>query len=175
MDIKGYNEAYIPNDNWNFIENSIEKLKNHPSILQINKNVQVARNFSFSTINEHDIDTVILKLNTHKPATGNIPSKVMVENHDICSPPSCSIFNNSVKVSIFPNNLKMGELAPCHKHNDTTNNYRPVSILPTVSKVFERILNEQALAYMSKYLSPYLRGFRKGYSTQYSLIQMLEK
>ena len=67
VDIKGYHEAYIPNDNWKFIENSIEKFKNHPSILQINKNVQVAEKCSFSTINEHDIDTVILKLNTHKP------------------------------------------------------------------------------------------------------------
>ena len=121
---------------------------------------------------------VILKLNTHKPTTtGNIPSKVMVENHDIFSPPLCSIFNNSVIVSIFPNNLKMGELMSCHKHDDTTNksNYRPVSILPTVSIVFERILNEQALAYTSKYLSPYLCGFCKGYSTQYSIIRMLEK
>ena len=65
---------------------------------------------------------------------GNIPSKVMVENHDICSSPLCSIFNNSVIVSIFPDNLKMGELTPCHKHDDATNksNYRPVSILPTV-------------------------------------------
>ena len=82
-----------------------------------------------------------------------------------------------MKVSIFPNNLKMGELTPCHKHDDTTNksNYRPVSILPIVSKVFERILNEQALAYMSKNLSPYLCGFHKGYITQYSLIRMLDK
>ena len=121
MDIKGYNEAYIPNDSWNFIKNSIEKFKNHLSILQINKNVQVAEKISFSTISEHDIDTVILKLNTHKATTnGNLPPKVMFENHDICSPPLCSIFNNSVKVSIFPNNLKMGEITPCYKHNDTT-------------------------------------------------------
>ena len=53
-----------------------------------------------------------------------------------------------VPYSIFPNNLKIGELTPCHKHDDKTykSNYRPVSILPTVSKVFERILNEPALA-----------------------------
>ena len=136
LDIKGCNEVYTPNDNWNFIEDSIDKFKNHPSILQIKKNVQIHEKCSFSTINEHDIDTVILKLNTHKPTTiGNIPATVRVENHDICSPPLCSIFNNYVKDPIFPNNLEMGELTPCHKHDDITNksNYRPVNILPTVS------------------------------------------
>ena len=83
-----------------------------------------------------------------------------------------------MKVSIFPNNIKMGELTPCHKHDGTTNksNYRPVNILPTVVKTFEMILNDQALAYMNKYpISPYLCGFRKGCSAQYSRIRMLEK
>ena len=42
-------------------------------------------------------------------------------------------------------------------------------------KLFERILNYQAYAYMNKNLSPYLCGFRKGFSTQYSLMVMLEK
>ena len=87
------------------------------------------------------------------------------------------MYNKSVKDGIFPNTLKMADLTPCHKHEETTekSNYRPLSILPTVSKVFERIMNDQAYKYMNKYLSPYLCGFRKGFSTQYSLIGMLEK
>ena len=57
LDIEGYNEACTPNDNWNFIENSIEKLKNHPSILQIKKKCPGRWKITFSTINEHDSDT----------------------------------------------------------------------------------------------------------------------
>ena len=57
---------------------------------------------------------------------------------------------------------------PFHKTN-----YRPISILPTVSKIFERIFNQ--LCFSNKFPSPLLCGFRKGYSTQYALINGLQK
>ena len=55
-----------------------------------------------------------------------------------------------------------------------TNNYRPVSILPLISKIFERNMYDQIYAYIDNYLSPYLCGFREGFSTQYCLTVMLE-
>ena len=54
------------------------------------------------------------------------------------------------------------------------NNYRPVSILPPISKIFERNMYDQIYAYIDNYLSPYLCGFRKGFSTQHCLTVMLE-
>ena len=54
-------------------------------------------------------------------------------------------------------------------------NYRPVSVLPVVSKIYERIMQKQILEYIDKHLSPHLCGYRKGYSTQTALISMLEK
>ena len=51
-------------------------------------------------------------------------------------------------------------------------NYRPISKLPTVSKIFERILFNQLQRFSNKFLSPLLFGFRKGYSTQYALINL---
>ena len=53
-------------------------------------------------------------------------------------------------------------------------NYRPVSLLPIVSKLFERNMYNQILAYIDKFLSPHLFGFRKGHSTEQCLIIMLE-
>ena len=53
-------------------------------------------------------------------------------------------------------------------------NYRPVSLLPIVSKLFERNMYNQILAYIDTFLSPYLFGFRKGHSTEQCLIIMLE-
>ena len=50
-----------------------------------------------------------------------------------------------------------------------------MSVLPVVSKIFERIIDKQTNAYMEKYLSPYLCGYRKGYSCQYALLIMIEK
>ena len=49
-------------------------------------------------------------------------------------------------------------------------NYRPVSVLPVVSKIYERIMQKQILEYIDKHLIPYLCGYRKGYSTQAALI-----
>ena len=54
-------------------------------------------------------------------------------------------------------------------------NYRSIRILPTISKIFERILFNQIQRFSNKFLSPLLCGFRKGYSTQYSLINFFQK
>ena len=64
-----------------------------------------------------------------------------------------------------------------HKKGDTTNvkNYRPVSVLPSVSKVFERLMQSQINSFINKSLSKYLCGYRKGFSTQTALLSLIEK
>ena len=71
----------------------------------------------------------------------------------------------------------MADITAVHKQNVKTNekNYRPISILPSVSKIFEKIMYKQIESFMKNILSDYLCGFRKGYSTQYCLLYMLEK
>ena len=71
----------------------------------------------------------------------------------------------------------MADISPAHKKDERTNkeNYRPVNILPSVSKIFERIIYCQIDNYINKHLSDHLCGFTKGYSTQYCLIFMSEK
>ena len=54
-------------------------------------------------------------------------------------------------------------------------NYRPVSVIPVVSKIYDRIMQKQILEYIDKHLSSHLCGYRKGYSTHTALISMLEK
>ena len=54
-------------------------------------------------------------------------------------------------------------------------NYRPISILPTISKLFERIIARQINKFVSNKLSSLLCGFRKRYSTQYALLRLIEK
>ena len=62
------------------------------------------------------------------------------------------------------------------KKNDRLfkSNYRPVSILPTLSKIYEKILYKQIYEYFNTIFSKYLCGFRKGYSIQHCLLYMLE-
>ncbi len=68
-------------------------------------------------------------------------------------------------------------MLPLYKSADSTltKNYRPVSILPTVSKVFERVIQCQINGYIDKYLSKFLCGYRKGYNTQHALLALIEK
>ena len=64
-----------------------------------------------------------------------------------------------------------------HKKDERTKkeNYRPISILPIISKIIERNMSEQISKFIDKNLSPYLSGFRKGYNTQHCLLLMIEK
>ena len=97
---------------------------------------------------------------------------------DICAPALNDIWNNEIITQkCFPNNLKLANVTPVFKKEDASllKNYRPVSVLPVVSKIYERIMQKQILEYIDKHLSPHLCGYRKGYSTQTALISMLEK
>ena len=88
-----------------------------------------------------------------------------------------SNFNDSIEKSNFPSILKNATKTPVLKKVDrnSKDNYRAVSILPNISKIFERCLFRQLSNFMDPFLSKYQCGFRKGYSTQYCLLAMLEK
>ena len=97
---------------------------------------------------------------------------------NICAPALNDIWNNEVITQkSFPNNLKLADVTPVFKKEDASllKNYRPVSVIPVVFKIYERIMQTQILEYIDKHLSPHLSGYRKGYSTQTALISMLEK
>ena len=71
----------------------------------------------------------------------------------------------------------MADVTPLHKKGkkDLQENYRPVSILPVFSKVFERSMFAQMSSFFDNFLSKQQCGFRKGYSTQQCLLALLEK
>ena len=96
---------------------------------------------------------------------------------DVVSNYLTSICNDSKTGQIFPESLKRADIIPIYKKEDRTNkdNYLPVSLLPTVSKLLKRDMYNQINSYIEKYLSPYLFGFRKGHSTEQCLIVMIEQ
>ena len=160
------------------IEKARLKYSNHPSIRKIRNFVQNADPFKFQKVSLEQMDNEIRRLNPKKVTTfKNIPAKVLKSNSDVCSVSLQLIFNNCIENGLFPDSLKLADITSLHKMDEKTRkkNYRPVSVLPTVSKVFERIMDRQITAYISSYLSSLLCGFRKGYNTQHALIRMLEK
>ena len=86
----------------------------------------------------------------------------------------CKIFNKSVKICTFPSEWKSAKVFPVHKKDDKSNpnNYRPISVLPAVGKVFERIIYDQLYSYLSrnKLVTKHQSGFRSLHSTVTALL-----
>ena len=68
--------------------------------------------------------------------------------------------------------MKLADITPVFKKKDP---YRPVSILPTVSKLFEKIMQKHVNGFINNCLSPYLCSYRTVYNTQQALLVLIEK
>ena len=79
--------------------------------------------------------------------------------------------------SEYPASLKYADITPIFKKDDKTDktNYRPISILPNLSKIYERFMQNQMYPYLNQIFSKYQCGFRKGYNAQHCLMAMIEK
>ena len=80
------------------------------------------------------------------------------------------IFNQSLKTGVFPNVWKNVRVSPLYKNSGKRNdpsNYRPISVIPVVATVFERIIYDQLYVHLTKYnlLSKHQSGFRSLHST----------
>ena len=87
------------------------------------------------------------------------------------------LFNNAISNTEFPENLNLADATPVFKKRDPLDktNYRPVSVLPPVSKMFERLVEKQINGHTKNKLSPSLCGYRMGFSTQYTLLSLIER
>jgi len=88
------------------------------------------------------------------------------------------LFNRSIADGIFPDCLKIAKVIPVHKGGDrkSLNNYRPISILPTLSKIFERLMFVRLSVFLNRFnlLSPHQFGFRKFSSTSDAIVEFLD-
>ena len=77
----------------------------------------------------------------------------------------------------FPITLKNANVTPVQKKYDPTDktNFQSISVLPLLSKVFERVIYNQLGQYMDTFLNKLLCGFRKAYSTQHTLFKLLQR
>ena len=91
-------------------------------------------------------------------------------------PPSLSaIFNRFLSMGIYPNDWKMTRVLPIFKSvdKDDVGNYRPISIISAIAKVFGRLVHDQFYTYLSsnQLINPYQSGFRSTFSTLTSLLE----
>ena len=87
-----------------------------------------------------------------------------------------TLFNCCIGTSTLPSSWKMSNVSPIYKKGDTSdkNNYRPVSVLPAISKLFEKVSFDQLYSSFLPTFSPNMSGFLRGHSTATALIKLTD-
>ena len=155
----------------------IDKFENQISIKIIHETFPeiIPGSVHFEQVFSDIVRKEIRNLNVKKSSTyGSIPASILKQCVDAYLPYSTVTINYSLRENIFPERLKHSEVIPLYKKLDSLKkeNYRPVSLLPHVSEVFETIIYKQTNTYMEDKLPKYLRGFRKSHGTQHLLVNM---
>ena len=174
----GFNDPIPENfDSDDILLSMIKRYDNHPSIRAIKKRT-LGQSFDFVHVTPNDARSCIVNLDSKK-STGydGIPAKLLKVGTDPLSVIISELINMSIDECTFPDLLKYAEMAALFKKLDRLckENYRPVSILTALSKVFEKIYCRQLTSYFDHIFSKYLSGFRQKYSCQSTLLRMIEE
>ena len=129
------------------------------------------KTFKFSLV-EEDLICKLLQGLKRKKATGidKLPSNLLKDAAPSISKPLAHVINLSLSTSTFPTEWKEAKVTPLFKSGNRTSveNYRPISILPVVSKIAEKIVQMQLTEYLedNKLLTDFQFGYRKHSSTE---------
>ena len=147
--------------------NAIKNFSHHASVLKIKEARDLTDCFSFKLVSIEDICKEIRALDASKATIKN--------NSDIFSKIFQANLNNAIETSTFPEQLKHADVKQAFKKDSRTDkkNYRPISIFPNITKIYERCINKQLEEYFQALLSKYQCGFRKGYSVINTLLPMI--
>ena len=139
----------------------------------------VSSDFEFSNVCEEDVKKILISLDTSTTAGMNqIPAKFLRDGAEVLALPLGNIINLSIKLSTFPEECKIAKLKPIFKKGARTDpkNYRPISLLPLVSKIIEKSIHFQIEDYLNKKKLVYMyhSGFRTNHSAGLCLAQLID-
>ena len=157
-----------------------QDFSDHPSIEKImenNPSKDPKDQFSFKPTTETYVHKVISNFNIKK-STGvdKISAKILKACVSTVSGTISNLINTTYNFGKFPLRLKQAQVLPLFRKKDPLNkeNFRPVSILPIISKIFERNMHDQLSEYLDSSFNPFLAAFRKGFGCQSTLLRLLE-
>ena len=146
----------------------------------------VSHDFAYPPIfefREFDIITVTNVIRDLSPSASSgmdgIMSRLIKLGGSVIVPIITHICNLSINTKVFPSIWKTSKITPLHKTGDNSNptNFRPISILPCMGKILEKLVHHQLYSYLDgqNLLSQQQSGFRKGYSTGTCLVNFLDE
>ena len=132
----------------------------------------------FRPVTAAEVCEIIAKLKNTSSNIDELPVRIFKRIRNLLSKPISMLINTSISRGVFPQCLKNAKIIPIFKKGDTQNmsNYRPIALLPTLSKIFERCIADRLTDFLYKseaiYAQPY--GFVKGRSTTNAFIEFTE-
>ncbi len=137
-------------------------------------------NFFLTPIVVNEVLQVANNLNTTKsPGIDAISPRIVKSTIDSFADVLTDIFNKSYQQGIVPNLLKIAMIIPLYKDGERKlfSNYRPISILPCISKILERLTYNRLVSYFisNNLFSNSQFGFRKGHSTYMALLKLVDQ
>ena len=123
-----------------------------------------SNSFRFSHVSPNEVMKQIVLLDRNKSSSGNIPTGMLKAAREIVCPYLKDCINSAIYDCKFPNELKEADLNPLFKNDDPNykGNFRPISVLPAASKVYERILKRPNVPILSRETLRILVWFQRG-------------
>lgn len=155
---------------------SFANVTSDPQMFPLN---QQPNSFLLTETDPQEVYNTIMSLRSNATTGGDGISPMILKRYGtILSPILSHIFNLCFLKGVFPDLLKRAVVQPIFKGGDGNllTNYRPIAILPAISKVLERIVNNKLVAYLEHFhlLSPHQFGFRKKRSTTDAVQELLD-
>ncbi len=167
--------------NMYFIKSVQELTQNFdcPTTVIDSEAVDISNLFCIKEVNEAKILEVIKNLSNSKAKDINNLDTLFIKKHSIdLVKPLTRLVNLSIRDNKFPNNWKKAIATPIFKTGDCDliSNYRPISILPALSKVLEKVVASQVIEHLetNQLLHPQQFGFRPKHSTETANIFFIE-
>ena len=138
----------------------------------------IQSSFSTQAVTPEQVEKIISQLkNTKASGMDNLDTYIIKLTKKSIVPSVCHILNLSITSNKFPTKWKLAKIVPLYKGKGSKldpKNYRPVAILPILSKVLERAMYQQMVAYMDSYnlFNPNHHAYRSFHSTTTAMLQM---
>ena len=160
----------------NKISDSLSSSDHHFSYYLRNK---INASFFLSAIVEPEVAIELNKLNAKKaPGPDALTPKLIKICGLIFLSPLTKIYNTAIEEATYPDKWKLAKVIPLYKKKEhhLPENYRPISLLDTFGKIFERLVYKQMFDFIQKQKILYNRqyGFRPDYSTTLALIETID-
>lgn len=173
---QSFNAYFCAQTNLSLTDANREHLRDY-----INNQPATAYSLQSISVDHHDVIQVINSLDASKACgPDRLPTKILKMTAAFTAEPIAKLLNKSLAKGIYPSSWKKATVKPVYKGKGSPSdlkNYRPISLLPCISKIFEKIVFSKVYEHITTndLLTERQSGYRSGHNTQLQLTYLIDK